>query len=234
MIDRVRLESVTRIHRRRAETIRAVDDVSVTFRSGNVAALVGPSGSGKTTLLNLVIGWDRPDEGHVWRHEDVDRTWQGLSVVPQGLGLVPDLTIGENIELPIALGNPRRYRSEDLIDHLGLGDLVGRRPAEVSLGEQQRTAVARAVVCQPAVLIADEPTAHQDEHNSDRILAVLLAAGAAGAAVVLATHETRLLDRVDEIMELTEGRLRRRGPDPSAADRDDRGRREPDGGRTPE
>ena len=210
MTTHIRLDTVTRTHRRRAETIRAVDAVSVSFDAGRVAALVGPSGSGKTTLLNLVVGWDTPDSGVVWRSDEVDHTWRGLSVVPQGLGLVPDLTIGENIELPIGLGNPRRYRSDDLIGHLGLGDRRDRRPGEVSLGEQQRAAVARAVVCQPAVLIADEPTAHQDEQNSDRILSVLLAAGAAGAAVVIATHETRLLDRVDVVFELTEGRLHER------------------------
>ncbi len=203
----IRLDGVRRTHGRGRATVRAVDGVSLELDAGRITALVGPSGSGKTTVLNLLIGWDRPDSGTVWRHDTVDDTWAGVAVVPQGLGLVPDLTLRENIELPVRLGNRRRYATAQLTDHLGLDHLLARHPDEVSLGEQQRAAVARAVICHPTVVIADEPTAHQDEANADRIMAVLAAAAHDGAAVVVATHELRLLDRADRVLRLVDGRL---------------------------
>ena len=131
-------------------------------------ALVGPSGSGKTTLLNLLCGWEQPDGGRLsWPSGSgrVDPPWDEVAVVPQDLGLVEELTVVENVELPLWLaGRLERGLPEaaGLLDRLGLARNGDRLPAEVSLGERQRVALARAMVVGPRLLLADEPTGHQD------------------------------------------------------------------------
>lgn len=209
----VELIDVTRRFVRRAETIVAVDAVSVSVGAGEVVGLAGPSGSGKTTLLNLVLGWERPDDGEVRLGDDVvaRRGWSGLGVVPQELGLLPELTAGQNISLPFRLaagdGVDPAASVADLADRLELSGLLDRLPTELSLGEQQRVAVARAVVAGPALLVADEPTAHQDERRADLVMDALLQVARAGGGVIVATHDGRLLDRVDRAIHLVDGRL---------------------------
>lgn len=201
----LQLVSVSRHFRSRAETVRAVSDADLELSAGSLTALVGPSGSGKTTLINLIVGWEKPDSGEII----VSRSggWNDLAVVPQGLGLIDDLTIIENIGLPTRLGSGGAGTVDDLMAQLGLEELGRRLPSEVSLGEQQRTALARAVIGRPRLLVADEPTAHQDEANSDRVLAILQRAAAEGSAVLVATHETRLLERVDRVVAMESGSI---------------------------
>jgi putative ABC transport system ATP-binding protein len=203
MTERLSLTDVVRQYRTPAETVRAVDGVSLTLHSGTVTAIVGPSGAGKTTLINLIVGWDRPTSGAVRRMAGDD--WQGIAVVPQGLGLLPELTIAENVWLPVRLGNPARRPLEELLEAVGIVDLARRLPDEVSMGEQQRAAVARALAAGPRILVADEPTAHQDEANVRRISELLTATAAEGAAVLVATHDRRLLDTVDAVIRLEDG-----------------------------
>jgi putative ABC transport system ATP-binding protein len=170
-----------------------------------LTALIGPSGSGKTTLVNLIVGWEDPDSGEVLMASRSH--WSDIAVVPQGIGLIDDLTIQENIDLPLRLGTPGRATAAELMERLGLSELGHRRPYEISLGEQQRAAIARAMVGQPRVLIADEPTAHQDEANADRIFSMLERAAAAGSGVIIATHETRLIERADRVIRMDDGSL---------------------------
>jgi putative ABC transport system ATP-binding protein len=188
--------------------VRALDDVSVAVEPGAVTALLGPSGSGKTTLLNLVAGWERPDAGSVrWQgpHDD----WRHLSVVPQAASLLPDLSLLENVLLPVRLaaGNRDRDAADRCLDSLGLGDLADRLPEELSHGEQQRGALARALVLRPSLLVADEPTAHLDASTTRRVLEVLRAAADAGTACLLATHDREVLDAVDRAVALRDGRI---------------------------
>ncbi len=198
------LRSVTRHYRGRVETVRAVSDADLMLHAGSLTALIGPSGSGKTTLVNLIVGWEKPDSGDVI----VSRSnWADLAVVPQGIGLLDDLTIRENIELPLRLGSPGQTTTAALMEQMGLTELADRRPDEVSLGEQQRAAIARAMVGQPRILVADEPTAHQDEANADRIFSMLERAASTGSAVIVATHETRLLARADRVIRMENGSL---------------------------
>ena len=199
------LRSVTRHYRGRVETVRAVTDASLVLHSGSLTALIGPSGSGKTTLVNLIVGWEEPDSGEVLMPSR--STWSDIAIVPQGIGLIDDLTIRENIDLPLRLGSPARTTTTRVMDQLGLGELADRRPDEVSLGEQQRASVARAMVGQPRILVADEPTAHQDEANADRIFSMLERAAEAGSAVIVATHEARLLERAHRVIEMVHGSL---------------------------
>lgn len=190
-----------------AETIHAVDGVSLTLRSGELAVLAGRSGSGKSTLLNLLLAWDRPDAGSVEHRVPLDRTWSGQAVVPQGLGLLPELTARQNIDIARKLGGGDRRRVDELITLLELDDLQHRRPAQLSLGEQQRTAIARAVLCDPKILIADEPTAHQDERRARLVMQLLRELVDRGGAVLVASHDEAVLDEGDRRFDLDDGRL---------------------------
>ena len=199
------LRSVTRHYRGRVETVRAVTDANLIVHGGSLIALIGPSGSGKTTVLNLLVGWEDSDSGEIIAPSRSN--WSDIAIVPQGIGLIDDLTIQENIDLPLRLGSPNTTTTTELMERLGLSDLAARRPYEVSLGEQQRAAIARAMVGQPRILVVDEPTAHQDESNADRIFSMLENAAAVGSAVIVATHETRLLERAQRVIQMENGSL---------------------------
>ena len=188
----VRVENVTKRYRRGRETITAVDAASFEVMAGEITGLVGPSGSGKTTLLDIVVGGDEPDEGRV-------------AVVPQALGLLPELTIRENIDLPRRLGTTTPLDTDTVMIDLGIAALVDRAPDEVSLGEQQRTAIARALVTSPRLLVADEPTSHQDEANVDRVVAVLHERAQNGSGVLVATHDPRVIECCDRVLRMRDG-----------------------------
>ena len=205
MTERLRLDHVSRRYRLRAETVHAVRNVSLSLASGTVTGLMGPSGSGKTTLINLIVGWERPDEGVVLKDASVGDDWRGIAVVPQSLGLLEELSLAENVQLPVRLGNASRVSVDDLMREVGLDHLAHRTPDEVSLGEQQRAAVARALVSQPAVLVADEPTSHQDEANAMMVARMLRAAAGWGSAVLIATHDERILAVADAVVRLADG-----------------------------
>ncbi len=205
------LRAVTKRYVSASETVVAVADATLTLRSGEIVGLAGPSGSGKTTLLNLAIGWDEPDAGTIDRRADVTVGWAGLAVVPQELGLLPELTVRQNVELARRLGGNPAARAldtvDDLLAELALTELGDRLPGELSLGEQQRTAVARAVACAPTLLVADEPTAHQDELRSELVIAALGRAAARGGAVLVATHDDRVLAHVGRVIRILDGHV---------------------------
>lgn len=203
----VRLHAVTRRFVSRVETVTAVDDVSVTVEAGELVGLAGPSGSGKTTLLHLIMGWERPDAGTIEHDAVSSKGWRDVAVVPQELGLLAELTARQNVELPERLAGGPRSDVLELFGDLGIGELPDRLPAELSMGEQQRVAVARAVIASPGLLVADEPTAHQDESNADRVMRLLADRAAGGGAVIVATHDDRMLDSVDRVLRMTDGRL---------------------------
>ena len=210
------LDHVVRRFVARAETVVAVDGVSLSVAPGELVGIAGPSGSGKTTLLDLVLGFERPDEGSVTFDASIRERagWSGVAAVPQELGLLPELTGGQNVELAARLAQSVRDASADASDRatwavgaLGLEPLVTRLPSELSLGEQQRFAVARAVAAGPLLLVADEPTSHQDEGNADRVMELLRAVTASGGAVLVASHDDRVLDRAHRIISLRDGHL---------------------------
>ncbi len=207
MTDRITLDAVHRYFRLKAETIHAVNGVSLKVRSGAVTGLVGPSGSGKTTLINVVIGWEQPDDGSVVRDPGMADDWHSIAVVPQALGLLAELSLAENIGLPARLGNAEDRTPAALLLAFGLEGLGDRMPHEASLGEQQRTAVARALATDPLVLVADEPTSHQDEANVAIVARMLRQAADDGAAVLVATHDDRLLEIADEVHYMENGSI---------------------------
>jgi ABC-type lipoprotein export system ATPase subunit len=208
------VRAVTKVfHHHGGDVVRALESVSVEARPGEVVGLVGRSGSGKTTLLNVIAGWERPTEGEVVWEGEVDPaspSWSDAAVVPQKLGLMEELTVGENIAYPSRLSSTLEERAdavEELIADLGLGDLRSRYPREASVGEQQRTAIARALAVPSKVLLADEPTGHQDSASAERVFAAIRRAADAGTAVVVATHNRDVIRHLDRVLAMADGRL---------------------------
>jgi putative ABC transport system ATP-binding protein len=197
-------EGLTKRFRRGREVVTAVEHATFELASGVLTALVGPSGSGKTTLLNLLVRGDDPDEGRVVGVPDRP-DWSQLALVPQALGLLPELTVGENVDLPRRLGAVDTRPARDVMDRLGVAELFDRAPGEVSLGEQQRTAVARALVTAPALVVADEPTSHQDDANARRVIAALVDSAGAGSCVLVATHDRRVLEVCGRVLRMRDG-----------------------------
>ena len=198
------------------ESVHALAGVDLTVSAGELVALVGPSGSGKSTLLALLCGWETADSGTLayagglaGRRPDT-LGWPELALVPQALGLVPDLSLADNVLLPARLRGrvtDEQERADRLLADFGLAHLGDRYPHQASLGEQQRAAVARALLLRPAVLLADEPTAHQDRGHADRLLDALAGAAREGAAVLVATHDEIAWARATRVLSMRDGHL---------------------------
>jgi putative ABC transport system ATP-binding protein len=160
--------------------------------------------------LNVAAGWESPDAGTVDMPGNGSPDWSDIAVMPQRLGLMEELSAQENVEYPARMaGVLARHRSlvDDLMGALGLTELRSRYPKETSLGEQQRIALARALVLRPRLLIADEPTGHQDAGWAARIMWVLREAAGAGCCCVIATHDRELIDQLDRGFSMGDGRL---------------------------
>jgi putative ABC transport system ATP-binding protein len=206
---------LSKTFRRGPEVVRALRSVDLSVERGELVGLTGPSGSGKTTLLNVLCGWEAPDGGEVcFRGSAItspaDLPWRDLAVVAQDLALIGELSVGENITLPLRLSESGPSEAETervtmLLETLGLDALAPRLPEEASLGEQQRAAVARALVVRPAVLLADEPFGHQDEGWTDVVFETIRAAAREGTACLLATHDPETWPKLDRIIALRDG-----------------------------
>jgi putative ABC transport system ATP-binding protein len=208
----LRVRDVYKSYRRGPEEVHALQGVSFELREGEIIALVGPSGSGKTTLLNVLCGWEFPDRGEVQWADGSDRAanargWSEIGILPQSLGLVEELSVYENVELPARLAKADHHkRIEDLLRTFGLEELHDRAPAEVSLGEQQRTALARALVMHPKLILADEPTGHQDEGWAKRVLAGIGIVARDGTCCVIATHNPEAIQVATRVLTIRDGR----------------------------
>jgi len=183
----------------------AVDDVSFELPAGEIGVMLGRSGSGKSTLLMLLGGWLPPDAGDTGV---ASTDWTTVGYLPQRFGLLPELTVAENVALPLRLaGSPDDARVAELLDELGLSPLATRLPSETSIGQQQRIALARALVQRPALLLADEPTSHQDRRSADRVWGAIAAARGEGTACLVATHDPAAADHADRVWEIADGRI---------------------------
>src|SRR2546427_1258368 len=219
----IRLESVSRHYLMGESVIRAVNDVSLTVPTGEFLALLGSSGSGKSTLLNLIAGLDRPSSGSVIAHgQDLSKMSslelaryrrQAVGMVFQSFNLLPRMTLEENVELPLRLAevdrSERATRVGEALERVGLGARRRHRPSELSGGEQQRGALARALVNRPAILFADEPTGNLDSATGEQILLLLREIqDTLGMTIIMVTHERPLAERfANRIAVLSDGRL---------------------------
>jgi putative ABC transport system ATP-binding protein len=206
-----------------AETVRAVDGVDLTVAAGEFAALLGASGSGKSTLLNLIAGLDRPTSGSINVHgRDLARMSarelaryrrETVGMVFQSFNLVPTMTLWQNVELPLRFAEvdraERAERVHSALERVKLAGRAAHRPAELSGGEQQRGAIARALVMRPRLLLADEPTGNLDSRTGQSIMELISELNASlGATVLLVTHEQLLADRYStRTLHMADGRM---------------------------
>jgi putative ABC transport system ATP-binding protein len=215
-----------------ANGVLAVRGASLALEPKDFVALMGPSGSGKTTFIGLLSGLDRPDEGEVrWKgtpmgslssnqRRTLRRTEMG--VVFQSFGLLPTLSAVENVELPLRFGgtalDEARERATAWLTRLGLGDRLDNRTFELSAGQQQRVAVARALIAEPEVVLADEPIAEVDTENADLILEALWDVIRRGGAVLAATHNPEALRYANRVVLFRDGQIDAEGtPDELAS-----------------
>lgn len=200
------LDNVGKSFQRGGTEVVVLNNLAAEVEPGEVVIIRGRSGSGKTTLLNLLAGWQTPDSGNVnWSIEDPER-WENVAVVPQSLGLLPELTLGENIGLPGRLADDDNDIHE-IAEKLEIGHLLDRPTTGASLGEQQRAAIARALIRRPALLLADEPSSHQDLERLHLVWRLISETAAAGTAVIAATHDPDAFTYADRILDLQEGKL---------------------------
>lgn len=218
----IRTKDLTRTYHRGSETIFAIKDLHLAIPRGAFTVVYGPSGSGKSTLLNLIGGIDRPDKGEVWVDEvrlndlnemELDRFRRDhIGIVFQFNNLLPNLDAKENVGLAlVAQGEPWKSAiatATAQLERLGLGDRLSHRPAELSGGEQQRVAFARAVVSEPTLVLADEPTGDLDLESAKDVLDLMIDLNQdLGVTLVVATHNQMLRSSASHIIELANGAL---------------------------
>ena len=204
------------------ETIIGLDHVSIEIAEGGFVCLSGPSGSGKTTLLNAIGGLDTPDSGEITvgdtridklsKGELADLRLQKLGFVFQAYNLIPVLTAQENVEFVMQVrGVPASERAElsrNILQEVGLAGMEGRRPSQLSGGQQQRVAVARAIVSQPALILADEPTANLDTHSSAQLMDLFVELNEHHKITfVIATHDVRVMRYAKRLIKMQDGKI---------------------------
>jgi putative ABC transport system ATP-binding protein len=206
---------------RGAGDVEALRGVDVDVRRGEMVAVVGPSGSGKTTLLNCLSGLDEFDAGTVRidgadlagmsDRERTDYRCRNMGFVFQSFNLLPVLTAAENVEMPLLLlgvgGREARRRALDMLEALGLASRAKHLPSQLSGGEQQRVAVARALVHGPAVVWADEPTGNLDTEVSEVIVELLRRMNEGGQTIVIVTHNPQIAERAGRLIRMRDGRV---------------------------
>jgi putative ABC transport system ATP-binding protein len=200
--------------------VRALDGVNVKFERGRFAAVMGPSGSGKSTLMHCMAGLDVPTSGHTFvgdqeigRLDDADLTElrrDRIGFVFQSFNLIPTLSAAENITLPLDLAGVKVDRAwfDQLVEALGIADRLSHRPSEMSGGQEQRVACARALIRRPELIFADEPTGNLDSSSSAQLLAVLRGMVTEhGQSIVMVTHDPSTAAYADRVVFLADGRL---------------------------
>ncbi len=200
--------------------VKAVNNISTNFNSGEFTAVVGPSGSGKTTFLNCVGGLDSPTSGEVIisgenisklsGHKIIEYRLKNIGFVFQAYNLIPVLSAKENIEMIMLLQGKdektRKNRTDELLNQVGLYDMRNRRPSELSGGQQQRVAVARALASKPQFVLADEPTANLDSASTTNLLDIMNKLNQSeGITFIFSTHDQRVIERAKRVVTLEDG-----------------------------
>ena len=224
----VTLQSVTKRFQHRGKPVIGLSQVSLGVARGDFVAVTGPSGSGKSTFLHVLGGMLSPTEGKVRIENDslYDLTAeqratlrkQKIGFVFQTFNLVPYLTALENVQVPLLLAGlsetDQQHRADALLQRLGLADRLDHKPRELSVGQQQRVALARMLANDPALILADEPTGNLDPETADSILDFLLELNAEGRTIVMVTHDHRLAARAKRTLRLFNGQIQPNGQHP--------------------
>jgi putative ABC transport system ATP-binding protein len=218
----VRIRGVHKYFTRGSEQIDVLNDLNLSVPEGEFLGLMGPSGSGKTTMLNLIAGLDRPSEGEVWiggscvsrMSESELARWRtrNIGFIFQFYHLLPVLTAYENVELPLILlplsASQRRQQVLTALELVGLADRMSHRPGQLSGGQQQRVGIARAIVTDPTVIVADEPTGDLDSRSATEILDLMgELQQSLNKTILLVTHDPRAAERAQRVLHLHKGQL---------------------------
>ena len=216
----IELDNVTKVYRMGNVEVGALQGVTISIQNGEMVALMGPSGSGKSTMMNIIGCLDVPSSGaYLLEDEEVGRLGDDrlaeirnrkIGFVFQTYNLLPRLTALANVELPLLYGNgqDRRRRSVNALERVGLGDRIHHRPTELSGGQQQRVGIARALVKDPSILLADEPTGNLDSQSSQEIMAILQQLNRdEGITVVVVTHEPDIAAHTTRAVSMLDGAI---------------------------
>ena len=216
----LRLEDVTKIYRMGSVEVAALNGVSLEISAGEMVSIMGPSGSGKSTLMNVIGCLDVPTSGKYYLDgADVgslsdnrlsEIRGRQIGFVFQTYNLLPRLTARANVELPLVYTSSRRRRrlALDALDKVGLADRAGHKPTELSGGQQQRVGIARALVKEPRILLADEPTGNLDSRSSEEIMALLKSLNRdQGHTVIIVTHEDDIARQTDRMVTVLDGKV---------------------------
>lgn len=217
----IRLENVSKHYSRRGETVTALKNADMTISNGQYVAIVGPSGSGKTTMLSLLGGMLSPTIGKIWLAEtsiydlpvsarsSLRSQWMGF--VFQTFNLIPYLTALQNVQVPLCLQGQsaagQEQRATELLARFGLADRLHHRPSELSVGQQQRVALARTLVNDPKIILADEPTGNLDPESRAAVLDAFDAAHREGRTIIMVTHDSVAARRASHVLTLRAGEL---------------------------
>ena len=219
-MDILRIEHLSKIYGKGDTEVRALDDVSFTVPKGQFVAIIGPSGSGKSTLLHILGGVDTPTDGHVYVDgtdiTTLDETAlaifrrRQIGLIYQFYNLIPILTVEENMTLPLLLDDKKvdRAHFDSLVQVLGLQHRLGHLPSELSCGQQQRVSIGRALMNNPAILLADEPTGNLDSKNSKEIVELLRSFNKSlNQTVIIITHDERIALDADRVIAVEDGKI---------------------------
>ena len=219
----LKVEDLVKYYGEGENQVRAVDHTSLQIERGKFTAIVGRSGSGKSTLLHLIGGLDRPDSGKVWidgtdiysRKDDKLAQFRRKKIgfIFQDFNLIPSLNVWENIVLPLGLDNPKaKPRAvEDILKKIGLQDKKDAMPSALSGGQKQRTAIARALVTRPAIILADEPTGNLDSQTELEVMSLLKSCVSDfGQTLIMITHDETIAQMADEMIIIEDGKAVRR------------------------
>ena len=212
------VRNLTKTFQRGEEMVYALQDASFEIARGEFASIVGPSGSGKTTLLNLIGLMERPASGEITIDGQLASTLserqltrmraEKIGFVFQHFGLLPTLTVEENVALPsLFTGRKTAQRAAELLERVGLSHRKRHRPSQLSGGEMQRAAIARALLNQPALLLADEPTGNLDQKSGESILQLFQDLNQTGLTIIVVTHNPTLAEATQRCITLQDGRI---------------------------
>ena len=218
----IKLRGICRNFQVGDQIVTALNHVDLEIQHGEYISIMGPSGSGKSTLLNILGLLDRPTEGTYWLNKkDVsqleeralaEQRQKNIGFIFQFFHLIPRLSARENVELPMLLAgksaDARRERSRDVLKSMGLDDRLNHRPDQLSGGERQRVAIGRAIVMEPAALLADEPTGNLDSKSGDEVIQVIEQLNQEGISLIVVTHDPEIGKRADRHLTLHDGEVR--------------------------
>lgn len=217
----IRLQDLQRLYQMGAETIHALDRITLDIEANEYAAIMGASGSGKSTLMNVIGCLDSPTSGHYWLNGQLvsemnDRQLararnREIGFVFQTFNLLSRMTALSNVEVPLIYAGLRRRdrheRAEHALETVGLADRMHHRPSEMSGGQRQRVAIARALVTKPSIVLADEPTGNLDSNTGDEIMALFDRLQAAGNTLIVVTHEEYIASHAQRRIRLSDGKV---------------------------